>query len=111
MNDVGAMLRKLREERGLGLRELARALDLPPATLSHREIGRRAIPLDALEAWGNALGVRLTVIAQPMGQGGAARVEYTPEQQALLSAVLDGLGQLSDREARMLRVMLENVGR
>jgi transcriptional regulator with XRE-family HTH domain len=54
-------LRRLREERGLSQRALARAAGLASATVRHLEAGlRRTISVDTARALARALGVSLT---------------------------------------------------
>lgn len=53
---AGRWLKKLRTERGLSQRELARKLDLDAYTfISQLESGRGRIPPDRMERWADAL--------------------------------------------------------
>jgi len=53
---IGVRLRTQRNDANLSLREVARAVDIPPSRLSAYELGNRAIPLPELEAILNTLG-------------------------------------------------------
>ncbi|MFC7959155.1 TetR family transcriptional regulator [Rhodococcoides kroppenstedtii] len=54
---IGAVMREVRLERRVSLRELARRLDLSPATINALETGRTTMSVDRLHAVAEALGV------------------------------------------------------
>ena len=59
---IGASIRHARRGRGLSLRELARQLDVSPATLSAVETGKTRVSVDRLAAIGGILGVRFDAL-------------------------------------------------
>lgn len=59
---IGASIRHARAVSGLSLRELARRLDVSPATLSAVETGKTRVSVDRLAAIGGILGVRFDAL-------------------------------------------------
>jgi transcriptional regulator with XRE-family HTH domain len=63
MNDehmsLGAYIRKLRKQKGLSLRELARQLNLSAPFVSDVELDRRRPKPDSWEKWAETLGADL----------------------------------------------------
>lgn len=65
--EAGAWLRKLREQRGLSQRELARAVGAEVYTLiSQLEHGRGFITQDRYHLWADALGIELPEFARTL---------------------------------------------
>lgn len=62
---IGARLRRLRESRGLSLRDLGAAVRLAPSFLSDVERGRTRPSLESLDAIAGALGADLREVLAP----------------------------------------------
>lgn len=61
---IGASIRQARRHSGLSLRELARRLDVSPATLSAVETGKTRVSVDRLAAIGGILGCVSTLCSR-----------------------------------------------
>ncbi|NMM92199.1 TetR family transcriptional regulator [Rhodococcus sp. SRB_17] len=59
---IGASIRQARRDGGLSLRELARRLEVSPATLSAVETGKTRVSVDRLASIGGVLGVRFDAL-------------------------------------------------
>lgn len=68
-----ASLRRLREQRGLGLRELARRIDAAPGVVSLAERGLRGIPPGSATRWATELRISTR---QLFLYAAAARLEH-----------------------------------
>jgi len=61
---IGLRLRRLREQRKIGLRELARRIDCDPNALSRLETGKRKVTVEWLTMLSGALGVSVSEILE-----------------------------------------------
>lgn len=68
---VGAVVRALREQRGISLRALATALSLSPATLSAIENNKVGVSVERLAELADALGVDPSELLPPRRRAGA----------------------------------------
>jgi transcriptional regulator with XRE-family HTH domain len=84
---LGARLRELRLERGLGLRETARRAGISHGLLSQVETGRTQPSVATLARIGTALGVPIfdDVFERPSPQPGGGRLVRGAERKALAS--------------------------
>ncbi|HET7011282.1 MAG TPA: helix-turn-helix transcriptional regulator [Anaerolineales bacterium] len=81
---IGAMLKTLRTEAGLSLRQLAKAVGLSSARLAAYEQGERPIPLAELEQLANVLnrGVKVFMDARgPIGEWESTQEEFEDFQR------------------------------
>lgn len=93
---IGPAIRHYREEAGLSVSELARAVGVTEGAIRHYETGRQTPPIDKLESLGEALGVNpFLLLVQPGGQLSlvekmVAAVEQLPEHDlVMLNALVE----------------------
>ena len=81
--NLGDRLRRIREERGMGVRELARQIDVSASLISHIELGRGAPSVKTLYALTNALRVPMSeLFVSPTNEEALSPIpaaEVTPE--------------------------------
>src|SRR6266699_790214 len=68
-SDLGPRLRAIRLARGVGLRELARRLDLSPSSISQIETGKMQPSVRTLYAFAEELGVTVDEVLFASGPG------------------------------------------
>jgi transcriptional regulator with XRE-family HTH domain len=80
-SDLGPRLRAIRIARGIGLRELARRLDLSPSSISQIETGKIRPSVRTLYALASEFGVTVDEVLfdEPPMQGSSAPASITPE--------------------------------
>jgi transcriptional regulator with XRE-family HTH domain len=83
MSELGSKIKKLREERGLTLRQLAKAVDCSPSFLSQVERGKVSPSITRLKHIANGLGVNIVDFflpssdAEPLVMRADERVEIS----------------------------------
>ena len=65
MEDLGKRLKSLREQKGMSLRELAKAAHVSPSFIADIESGRSRPSLETLESLARALGVSPSELVDP----------------------------------------------
>ena len=106
MHDISKRLRARREEMGITAARLAADLRVSQPTISRWE-GDYAnkMSIEAFEGWCARLGLQAVIAVT---EGPQIPADLGPEQRALL-ALMTHVPQLSDANARMLRVLLETM--
>jgi transcriptional regulator with XRE-family HTH domain len=90
-SDLGPRLRAIRLRNGVGLRELARRLDLSPSSISQIETGKIRPSVRTLYALASEFGVTVDEILfnEPSPQDGAARPPALPEPGLAIQRAAD----------------------
>jgi transcriptional regulator with XRE-family HTH domain len=90
-SDLGPRLRAIRIARGVGLRELARRLDLSPSSISQIETGKIRPSVKTLYALASAFGVTVDEILfdEPPMQGQAGSAPTTVEPRLAVQRAAD----------------------
>lgn len=109
--EVREYLRQVRIERGITVRGLAKKIGISHTALVNWEGGGREPTDDDRRRWGASLGFDVQVIVRPLEADPTQDPQLTPDQRALLRAVLDLVPQLSDAESRMLRMQVEGLAK
>lgn len=106
---VGKRLRRLRDRRGLTLRELAKASDLSVNTISLIERGKSSPTIATLHKLATALGVMLADLVEEESNKRVIFLKGGRRQQARsVRAVIEGLGAgLADQTMELLLLTLE----
>lgn len=120
MTPLGAKLRQMRDERGIKLKEMAKALDVSSAYLSALEHGRRGKPTWSLlqriiaffnVIWDEAEDLqRLAELSDPRVMIDTAGL--TPEATELANRLATGISRLTDEDLAFLRgELMKRTGR
>lgn len=91
--EIGAIVKRLREDRQMSLEDLAGAMEYPkggdPSGLQRLESGGKRVYLDLYEQIANAFGLRLSdIIKEAEGRGDSGYKVMSPREEETVSRYL-----------------------
>lgn len=109
---LGDVIREARVGKGLGLRELARKLDMTPSYLSDIENDRRVPSEEVLQQLAKALSLEfdeLMALAGRLGEQAVRYMQRTPAVGALFRTISNR--RLDPKEVEKLQAQAEKLGK
>lgn len=110
-SEFGERLVRLREDRYLKQATLARAVGVPPQTLSNWEMGKARVPAEVLPGLAEALGVSYDELLGGVAPQRGHRRSSDSVAEYVATQLLDGWDQLPAAEQQFLREIAEATER